>query len=350
MAILNDLTLDIQRAYHLGKAGTGEPYNEDKPELLEQIQQLDHGIQPQERVVKDLCFELLRTAVAKIRQGELTSVEGLIQTMNGLIENSDLSPDSRSFCKSYIEAAAAYLDYKCQRYDRAMERLRETLAIDEYLEHSNPDFHYMHLHRIMLLDNWVRVKAHQGQVLAAIDLSFQILDYLERKIVSLPVPTTWDSSLLAAYPADIVSIYFRTITSQIAEAVTGKDQIEGPDGVRPVRDLFTHACHHLSGGNCYLSRASHDWMQLKLAALDDNQPAFLHYAMRLLAAGPGKIPTLWYATIVEVIIMSQRWSRTAGAELAPARSDAFLEELMQEIMAWRRLPSTWKAVLTSERR
>lgn len=341
MTVLNDLMQDIQHAYHAGKAGIGTPYDEDRPEILEQIQQWDYGILPQEMLVKDLCFELLRTAIKMISQREFANAEGLIHTMYGLIESSDLSRDSRSFCKSYIEAAAAYLEYKCQRYDRAMERLCEALAIDEQLEQHNPKFRHMHLHRMMLLDNWVRVLARRGQACASLGLAFQVLDYLEGKIPSLPVPTTWDSSLLSPYPADILSGFFRMMTSQIAEVITGMDRIEDTGEVIYVRDAFARIHHHLSPDDstcCHLSPASHDWIRMKQAALDDNLPVCLQHATRLLASGPGRLPTLWYATIVEVIILCQRWPTH--------RSRVFHEELSQEVVAWRRLPPAWKAAIS----
>jgi tetratricopeptide (TPR) repeat protein len=339
MVTLNDLMLDIRRAYHRGKDGSGSVCDEDQVNVLEQIQQWDYGFLPQEQIVRELCVDLLRTTIQTIRQREFVNADSLIHTMNGLIESSNLSQNNRSVCKSYIEAAAAYLDYKCQRYDQAMRRLQDALAIDEQLELADPIYGYMHLHRIMLLDNWVRVLAHRGQVVEAIDLAFQVLDYLERKVVSLPVPASWDSSHLASYPADLLSVLFRTIVSQIAEAVTGKDMIMSTGEVVPVRDVFACSHHHLSpdAGGCYLSPLSHNWIRMKQAALDENLSAFFLHASQLLAAGPGRLPTLWYATIVEIIILSRRGLN--------CDSEAFCKEVRRDLVSWPRLLPTWKAII-----
>ncbi|QBD77470.1 hypothetical protein EPA93_16325 [Ktedonosporobacter rubrisoli] len=339
MAIRSDLLLDVQQAYKVGKAGNGNPYNEDRPGLLERVHQWNYGFQPQEQLVKDLCVDLLRSTIAAIRQGELTNAEGFIRAMRSIIANSSLSKNNQAVCHSYIAAAVAYLDYKRQRYEDAMEHLQEALAIDERLEQTDPIYRYMHLHRMMLLDNWVRVLARQRSAFEAMDLAFHVLDYLERKIPTLPLPTIWDSSLLAAYPADILSIFFRTIASQIAEAATGQSSISAPDGMMQLRDIFVHACHHSSpaaSSTCYLSPASHDWIQLKIAALEDNISVFLQHSIRLLSAGPGRVPTLWYATIVEIILLSQR---------LPSSNAAFREELMQEVLTWQRLPPAWKTAI-----
>ncbi|HLZ61380.1 MAG TPA: hypothetical protein VKR06_30910 [Ktedonosporobacter sp.] len=343
MALLNHLMMDIQHAYRAGKEGMGNPYDEDQSEILAQIQQWDYGFLPYEKPVKDFLFELLRTTITSIRQGELSEAESLIHAMKGIIESSKLSVDSQHVCISYVEAAGAYLDYKLHRYDQAMERLLGALVLDEQLERRNPNFAYMHLHRIMLLDNWIRVLSYRQQQLEAVDLAFHILDYLERKIPSLPLPTTWDSAQLVLYPVDALSILFRTVTAEIAEIVTGKEILEGPEEAVPLRDVFIAARHHTTShrsGSCPLSPSAHDWLCLKQAAIDEDLAVFHRYAARLLAAGPGKLPTLWYATIVEVIILSRRnLDRDRGA---------FCEEVKQDVHSWRRFPSAWKAIIDGE--
>ena len=355
MVKLDELVQEVQQAYRQGKAGAGDGhsgYQEYQFQIQAEIQQWDSSFLPNELTIRGIFSELLRTTIKTIREEDVSRAESLIAALQGLIDSGELSRDTRCVCQSFLEAAAAYLDYRCQRYEQAIARLQEALALDEQVEQRNPDFAYLHLHRIMLLDNWIRALARRQQYRQAISLAFQSLDYLERKISSLPVPTSWDSSQLAVYPEGALSILFRTITAEIAECVTGKDEIDCAGEIIPVRDVFADRFHLAladaagqvdNTGNCHLSQASHDWIYMKQAALDKNIPAVLQYAVRILAASPVPVsrPTLWNAAVVEFMLISRQIPECKNGIL-----EEFRAEIVQDAISWKHFPQAWKAMIT----
>ncbi len=344
MTVMFDPMVKIYNAYREGKARTAFVYVEDQTQAhFQQFQEWHYDFSPAEKAVMEIHSGLIRKIVQAVHQKELTYAAELIRSDEGVIYSGHLSPDVQCLCKSYLEAA--YLDYKYQRYDEAIARLREALAIDILVEERNHALAFvLHAHRIMLLDNWVRVLAHRQQYKEATSLAFQTLDYLEQKIQTFSCPTladvstSWDSSKLAVYSPDSLSILFRAVTMQVVEYATGTDVLESPEGPIDLHDLLmSNAHHHSAAEKCYLSIASHNWIHMKQALFADDSSRFLDLAAEILAAGPGKWPALWYATVVETLVFNRRHQ--------DMHAIPFQQEVEKDASSWKRLPLAWKALI-----
>lgn len=331
MFSLDNALLEIQCAYSVGSTGKESIASRGQLEL--QIHQLDVGMLPDEPVTIGLFSELLQKAIRTTHLGNAAEAEYLINVAMALAEKSRLSADSLCICKSYAEAARAYADYKYKRYDQALARLREALAIDEGLEAKDSKFRHLHLHRLMLVNNWIRVLAHCRDYQECVLLGLQTLDYIEQKIPALTlVPTVWNSANLSIYPIEGLSALFAATAMEIAEAITGADLIDAMGAIVDVQAIFALAWRHTQG--CYLSTIAHSWLSMKQAALNEYLLEFLTWVAHIFQEGRGAWPTFWYAAELELLIACQ--------ERCLILPYTFLRTIAQDIMAWKRSPSHWK--------
>lgn len=333
MLSLDDLLVEMQLAYCVGSVGKESSAPRGQLEL--QIHQLDVGLLPDESVTIGVFSELLQIAIRTTHVGNLEKAAYLINVAMAIAERGRLSAETLCICKSYIEAARAYADYKNKQYDQALARLQEALAIDAQLEATDSKFAHLHLHRLMLVNNWIRVLAHRRHYQQAVRLGLQTLDYIEQKIPSLSlVPTAWDSAKLSIYPVEGASALFAATTMEIAEAITGVDLLHATGEAVDGRAIFSHAWRHSEG--CYLSAIAHSWLRMKQAALDAHLPHFLARATDIFRQDCSAWPTFWYATALEVLICCQ--------ERRLILPHPFLRTIANDIRAWKRSPATWKTI------
>lgn len=346
MTLLFDLMLNVREAYQEGKARQehGPVEAQTQVQLQGQIvQQWINNFSSNDKDILDIHSGLIKAIIQATRQGKLTHAIDIISSDTELIARSPLSPDVRDVCQSQLLAATAYLEYKREQYDEALVCLLEALKLDAGFEERNPEFAFVpHLHRITLLNNWVRILARRQQCQEAISLAFQILDYLEQKTPSIAAPTDWDSSRLTAYSLPALSLMFRESTAELIDYITGADTLMSQQGPVPVCNLLViHACQHIQSEQCHLSNVSHCWLHMKQASLVGDVSRALDLATNILSEGPGQWQLAWYATVVEVVALSQQYQDTSTI--------SFRRQIAEDAASWKRLPPAWRSIITTSK-
>jgi len=287
--------------------------------------------------------ELIEQGLWAARKGDLTNADKWLCSARSLLYNTDLSHEGFLLFKVAYETSTAYLDYCHSDFDTAVSRLNEALLIDEQLEKKKNEYALLHLHRIQILLNDVQLNARRNHIKEAMDMSFHILNYLERKTKTIPTVTSWDSTQLVFLPQQIVADLFVGTTYKIASMVAGRKTIlvEGQD--LDVRDLFAGAQTHIQvgdTGSCHLSPPAHAWLRAKQAFVDNDGADFLSKAADILAEGQGDAPFFWYATLVDLFAFCRQWDLPEASTVK-----RMIENAPWQI--WRFLPKTWKQILGS---
>ena len=265
--------------------------------------------------------EAQRQGLLAARRGDLAAADQLFAEANVLLDLEKPSLECSLLCKSFQGAAEAYLDYRRSDFDKAIARIYEVLAIDLVLEEKY-GYAILHLHRIQLLHNLMRVEARRAHLEEAINLGYQLLDYLEGKSEALPIFEAWDSMRVTSLPLQLVEGMFAQITEEIAVILTGKERWIA-------RDLFTGALHHTQvevADNCYLHPRCHLWFRAKQAFVDNDLTTFLELASQFLIDGRGEIGLLWYRLVLDVAILCN--------ELDLPEADLLIGEIASDAPTW----------------
>lgn len=167
-------------------------------------------------------YHLRDQGLAAAQKGDLINSERFFKGVETMLLSKKLARESFLLAKSYYEAGIAYLDYRNSNFDKATARIYEALACDVALEE---EFGYsiLHLHRLQLAHNLMRVYVRQAFLEEALNIGYQLLDYMEGKIVSLSIPTPWDSSKLKPLPKEQVNGMFIQVTYEIVLLLAGND-------------------------------------------------------------------------------------------------------------------------------
>lgn len=231
-------------------------------------------------------------------------------------------------CESFQLAGEAYLDYRLNRLVRAQERLDQASEIDARLEREG--FALLHLHRVQLLHNMVRVAAKQGGKERALRLAFRLLGHLEGRREVLPGAGKWDARAIGDFPGNVVRTLFNQIVAEIAVILAAN-----PD----MHALFVAAsAAHLDrcpGSACFRYPMAHAWLNLKRLFLEDRR-LFLTSCCGLLENAYREMPLLWSAVVVDLVtickdldFLKANWLvLDLGLERIPRALDKALKALM----------------------
>jgi hypothetical protein len=126
-----------------------------------------------------------------------------------LLSRLRMSSDARKLAESMFFAQKAYQLYVRRRFSDAIRMLQRSFVNDRALE-VEPGFEILAMHRIQLLNNWMRVEVQRGNWQQGFALGIRQLQYLEApeaKIFrSLPAPWNrgWNRQL-SNIPEDLIS-------------------------------------------------------------------------------------------------------------------------------------------------
>ncbi len=276
-------------------------------------------------------FQDLQTrAITVARVGKYSEADSVLKQAEIILRLCSLSSNANSICLTLYEAAAAYIDYRRGLFDTALKHLFKALEIDCILE-KQQEFVCFHLHRLQVTLNIMRIHMRRNNTVDALKIGFGILDYLEGKCSTFPINASKDDMFdLSIFPDEILSLTFDNAVAEIAYIVAANDR----DSMYYVPFIDQHFEH-----SCFLAPGGHNWLQMKQLHLNNEYLKFILQVSHILKAGPGPIPFLWNATVIEFLAFCtschEDHAKTVGSYIANSIST----------WDWKQLPSSWKEIV-----
>ncbi len=321
----------IRAAYAIGRL---KPIREtaDKEIELELNKAGQAVLPPAEQELLNRCGRYRSAALQACREGKYAIAELLFAETETLLQADTFSPVGRLIAQSAHEAAVAYLDYRCGRFEIGTAHIYRVLACDETLEETYGLSVY-HIHRIRVLLNLVRLKRRQGEGKEALRLGLALIDYLEQKISSLPFPTTWDARRLNHLPLAAKNFLFEQAMCEVMFLLVSQEYyLAGWPALLSKHTYVTSSSH------CQLSPCAHLWLQAKQELQTKNLDCFCAHILPLVEAGPGGSLWFWHGIVMDVVILCKDLS------LEPAR--LLLQDITADMSSWpwASFPPSWKRI------
>ncbi len=269
------------------------------------------------------------------RQGLLIeSIENLNATATRLQEVSlsevSLSKETILICRSFFEAAAAYVDYKCQRWNRAEKRLLFALEIDKLLEQEY-QYSLFHFHQIQLIHNLIRLYSRFNQE-KAVNIANSVVKYLIGKSQELPILGSFNSSQIITNHPELTQILLCQFVGEIGLLLAEKES-------KTARHLLNkfEVWKSLSSVSC--GKRLYKWCKAKRAFLECQTDDFINLSSQFLVEGHDAtaFTILWYAIVVDIMCFLEERQIEA---LFP-----FREEVLEDIEEWQDCPKQIKHLL-----
>src|SRR5947209_4413074 len=261
------------------------------------------------------CAHLFSTARESAARGEIETSCRLFGEARAWSNHPELSEEGRIMCRMELAAAEAYLDYYCSDFERAKSRLQESMDADQELE-DRFGYHSLHVHRIHLVNNRVKVEARAQRLHEAMALAASVYLYLFKKADSLPVPGHWGPGYLERLPLDALQFLCGQLTGEVAAALAGLSPELAQSGLKVL----------LQQVNCNEPNESwhpdaQAWLQLKaLWGREELLFEYLNHCVGYFAQGPGNGMVLWYLTTLDVL--------SACEKLYGVKTSAFKQEVL----------------------
>lgn len=322
---------DIRAAYAIGHIKPiVEIAEQDVGLELDQAQYV--ALSSAEQDLLRRCNRYRTAALKACREGKYGIAEYLFHDIEKLLQTDMLPPMMRLMIQSTYEAAVAYLDYRCGRFEIGTAHIYRVLAYDETLEETY-GLTSFHLHRIRQLLNLLRLKRRQGDGQEVIRLGVALMDYLEQKTSSLPFPTTWNSQCLNHLPLLAKNFLFEQTMCEVMFLIVCQEN-HYPHWLTQISGHTTVA----ASSHCQLSPLAHRWLQAKQALQAHHFDAFCERALPLITAGPTGSNWLWYGLIMDVVLLCK--------DLTSESAELLLQVISEDMLTWRwsKLPPTWKHI------
>ena len=260
-------------------------------------------------------------ALMAVRRGDFELAERLFAEARVPLKANSLSPEGKLLHETFLEQAEAYLDYRRGNFNLVYIRTFNALAIDLILE-DECDYQIMVIHRIQLLLNLVRTEAREGNLENAVEIASKLLGYLQGTLEEiLPFSDTWGSKRVKCLSPEVLAATFSQITGEIALILAGATSTS---------NLLKIASHHLQlsaiDENC-LHQQSYQWFLLKQAIVNQNYKTFLENASCFIASGRIDAPLLWYATVVDLFLLCQKFDFP--------ESKLIIQEILKDAPEWK---------------
>jgi len=218
-----------------------------------------------------------------------------------------LSLIGRMVLEIFLHPGYAYLRYKMGDYEGSRENIRCASNLDHRLvtEFGLP---CLGAQRLQLAHNLLRIHTRLGERNEAIQLGAMLLDYLELRVDPPSSDLLSVRMVLDSAPGGLVEHYFDKITGELAVCLAGAGDAGAPR-------LFQPLMRHAKSAGCLHDFAprAHAWMRMKQLGLNDEIAGFLEMAIELLQAGGAAMPTLWFATVLEVVALCRSLGGHASA-------------------------------------
>ncbi len=212
------------------------------------------------------------------------------------VQSQSLSLEGRLLIQVFLPPADAYLFYKLEEFDRARQLILHISALDQRLV---TDFGFVLLsaHRLQLGHNLLRIHTRLGEHSEAMQMGGGFLDYLELGVEPETDALLCARAVLDSVPDAILEHYFDKICGELAILLAGNTDAG-------TSELFQPLIHHADPEKCLgagFGSHAHAWVHMKQLALKGEVEAFLETAIDLLQLGRMSEPSLWFATIIEIV-------------------------------------------------
>lgn len=285
-----------------------------------------------DRTAVALCTRYLEKARENATRGEIDASCRLFGEARVWSEHSDLSLEGRLLCKLELAAAEAYLDYYCGDYDQAKKRLMESMEADQRLEEEF-GHRLLHVHRIHLVNNMVKLEARAGNLREAMDLAADVFLYVQKKTGSMPVAGNWGAAYLQHVPIEALQFLSAQLSGELAAALAGVPSASARGALEVLLERVDIEEQHASW---YPEIGS--WLQLKALSIREGQLlAYLNRCIPYFSRGRGKAPLLWYLTALDAITACEGY-QSAGARL-------FRQQVIGDLMQITHFPRHIRAVV-----
>jgi hypothetical protein len=253
-------------------------------------------LKPAELSFFDFCASRHCEVLQSARRDQLGQARHSFDDVWERFRSEHLSSEGRLLVQTFLEPAETYLHYKLKEYRRAREFVLHTSALDQTLV-TDFGFSPMSARRLQLGHNLLRIHARLGERRDVVHLAGAFLDYLELRVESLPEPLACPRAFLACVPETILDYYFDKFCGVLALVLAGSTD-------ESTAALFRPLAHHAGPNGCQgdgFGAHGHAWLYGKQLAMRGEIEAFLVRATDLLQVGKMSEPTLWFATIIEVV-------------------------------------------------
>lgn len=288
------MDLSLHAVYNAYLKGSQKPIQKNPPDEFGRLvnMKMEKRLPLNVSAVTHLCFGLAENGLAAVRKGDISTAERIFQAANLLLQSEAMTQESYLLGKSFCEAAMAYLDYRHGNFEKAQIRVQEALSCDLILE-KEYDYDILHIHRIQLAHNLMRIMIRQECFQEGLALGCQLLNYMENKVKVLPIPVEWNSSMLRGLSPQLLDRMFALITVEIALALAKSKSLSVT--------VMSTGMHWHTAATCYLCPPAHRWLKAKDALINHDERNFLREATQFLVNGPGEYPRLWYAFLADVV-------------------------------------------------
>jgi hypothetical protein len=273
--------------------------------------------------LKDICSQGLSLA----RCEKFIVTEQLFKEAQILLESRKLSLEGSLLYRSIQAPAEAYLEYRRGDPDKARDLIFKALASDEVLE-DKYGYEFQFIHRLHLARNLLRVQTDSRYFSKGIELAKQLLRYFQGTSDTLPIPGSWEHErLIRQSPRFVVDAISIQIVDEIAQVLAGSEELTSI--------LFSDIHLGLTSSYCHLGVIA--WLHIKQSFINNDVEAFLKRTSQFLLSGRGNTPILWYATIIDLLILLK--------EVYPSESRLIRQEITYESLKWNDLPRKFSVLM-----
>jgi hypothetical protein len=254
---------------------------------------------------------LVGTALESSRRGELSLAAGEFRMVAERVRRLG-RPVVASLGAAFLEAAGAYFECSLGRWETAEQRLMNALSIDDALE-GGLGIRSLHLHRIQLLHNLMRVRVRSGRAVEAAEGIDLIASYILGTVDSLPFLGEWSPARIRDTNAELRKVMLVQVVGEFGLMLT-------TCATEEAIQLMDH--FRIAGSQECRQEASEvtDWYGAKLALLLGDDESFLERAG--LWFGRPHRNALWHALAwdlaVKYMTSSDDECRLAAVSLAAA--------------------------------
>lgn len=283
---------------------------------------------PEQDFIKLISNQSFRGLVFA-RRGFLDESVAYMNMTARQLQEASVNDETLLLCRSFFETAAAYVDCKCERWDRSAKRLLLALKIDKILE-QECEYSVLHLHRIQLVHNFIRLYSRYRQE-DAINLANAVVEYLTGNRQTLPIIGQWNSSKLVSQYPEFIHAWLCEIIGEVGLLLAGQKLKNAKTLFNQFQSWRLLVCE-------YESERLYQWCQIKHYFLDSNIDNFIDLSSQFLVEGRDatSLTILWYITVLDIM----RFLEATHIETFCL----FRDEVLKDIEEWEHCPRQIKRI------
>lgn len=272
-------------------------------------------VPPSDLSVLRACGQSWARALKLAKNGGLAEAAEIFCDISQVMDRADLADETRLVCESFSSGAAAFVDYKRKRWDLAKQRILRALACDDDLENK---FGYgiLHLHRLTLLENLIRVERKAGNAECAAKLAGNILVYLSGGSSRVEIGGSWGWQQLSL-PLGNIRFRFASVSADIAQSLACIEFAEAA-GLFAISSEFLHK----PLVQAHVDADALRWFEGKDSFLAGKTDQFLIHGEAILSRPPARTgnPKLWCAALLDVMTLCESNPDGASREIGEIAS------------------------------